>query len=1051
MEKDQLQSLKLEISRKTQLLPYERIAFHKILGILKSENGMKILLRDIYKESVVRESAISVLKNFNNDEVLELFLSLLNEDIEDIEKIYIFDYLEEHSSAKCINRIIEFIECQKEDPEAYNLITRAFNVLRIIGEDSKEILIYLQTIVNDKGSKDELRSLAIIALSSFKDIFIWEELLKEENEDIIYAAYKSISMLCDSLIEKAQKNKLKEDELFTYHPELEEKIILDIRVLLGKMTSYFDNYSTKVKIAFINAMISSNHREFLIYVMKSLTSNDVEQIDMTLDLLLNNIKKVRDPDKLFRNLLSFSVDSPRANETIVDIFENFFSNLKETRKNMLLRDKLYNYIIVTLETYFENYRKEFMVSDVIEKGFPQVFQNVRNFILENFTHRLKKRIVQFLKDDDRSMIPKMVIEISKELPFLEEEHIEGFTSLIELLFEEDEKSREVSASRIDDINIEKRYLRDRIVRLCRIIGRLNIVDAASPLVIIYNFVKKYPDIVILEISTYTLSMLNYSYILGELEVMLTAGDEADQKRAIRFLSLYSDQRALNIILDFIKDRVSDDSEIVEKLLEILLRMDISGNVTTIQILKSIIESNPNQRIRGIAIPCLGKCGNESDIDYLNELFYNLQDNDIKASIVQAIGFIIHNSRNLNKRQMIKRHQEYLKEPGIRVRIYSCLLLIQLGNKEAHKSIMDMMSIKNKEIQREILSVMGNLKSVEFAYFLISLLKDEYAIANDIIPVLKLIPEEDLKEIDHFIVNIFKKHEGVDLDASGKKKIDKTSKQLKGLHDDNANILNIEIINYEKMIHNLNAIELTMVYQEVINFIISEVKQNKGVITRITQGRVSSYFQNFFLASNTALKIYNDFQHFNKRRLPEKGITVLIQIITDRIQIINEEMVSYPEFKIELMNSLPLKNRILVDENTVTFMEDNFYTELVPELIVKENGANLKFFELISPINLTTISEDILRELKKKEQEKIEQDMQLEVELKKRKLERRSTTAVAYAQTLDDIGRMLKSDLEEIDMYIQKRTTDGELIKNTHKMLDKAYKRFFIEKSKLFIE
>ena len=37
-----------------------------------------------------------------------------------------------------------------------------------------------------------------------------------------------------------------------------------------------------------------------------------------------------------------------------------------------------------------------------------------------------------------------------------------------------------------------------------------------------------------------------------------------------------------------------------------------------------------------------------------------------------------------------------------------------------------------------------------------------------------------------------------------------------------------------------------------------------------------------------------------------------------------------------MNSLPLKNRIIVDENTVTFMEDNYYAVLVPELIVKEN-------------------------------------------------------------------------------------------------------------------
>jgi hypothetical protein len=71
--------------------------------------------------------------------------------------------------------------------------------------------------------------------------------------------------------------------------------------------------------------------------------------------------------------------------------------------------------------------------------------------------------------------------------------------------------------------------------------------------------------------------------------------------------------------------------------------------------------------------------------------------------------------------------------------------------------MDMMTIKNKKIQRDIISIFGNLKSVEFSYFLISLLKDEYAISGDIISILTLLPDVELKEIDHFIINIFKNY------------------------------------------------------------------------------------------------------------------------------------------------------------------------------------------------------------------------------------------------------------------------------------------------------
>ena len=70
--------------------------------------------------------------------------------------------------------------------------------------------------------------------------------------------------------------------------------------------------------------------------------------------------------------------------------------------------------------------------------------------------------------------------------------------LMEVLLDKDRKSRENSASRLEDLNFEKLYLRNRIVRLCRIIGMLRIDEAASVLVNIYNYLKKYPDTDILD-------------------------------------------------------------------------------------------------------------------------------------------------------------------------------------------------------------------------------------------------------------------------------------------------------------------------------------------------------------------------------------------------------------------------------------------------------------------------------------------------------------------------------------------------------------------------
>ena len=216
-------------------------------------------------------------------------------------------------------------------------------------------------------------------------------------------------------------------------------------------------------------------------------------------------------------------------------------------------------------------------------------------------------------------------------------------------------------------------------------------------------------------------MLNYSYMLGELEVILTSGDVRDQSKA-NGIWRCSEQRSLNILLDFLRENLERESDQIAVVMNILLRRDLVGNMTANSIFKRMIEQDAGDDLRSLAFLCLGRCAVESDIEYCNDFFPKAVSNGVKESIVRAIGCIVMKNSSINRRQIIKYLTEYLKDPSIKVRIYSCALLIYLGNKEAMKSLRDMMIIKNKQIQRDILSIMGNQRSEEFAYFLISLLK-----------------------------------------------------------------------------------------------------------------------------------------------------------------------------------------------------------------------------------------------------------------------------------------------------------------------------------------
>ncbi len=504
-EKSFLQSIKLEISRNFKLTPYERIAFHKILGFLKSDIGLSILFNELDKGNEVRASAISTIIKFDNPDIITRLIPYLKKNISITEKIDILNYVEQHGGEYAIPDIIDFIEIEKEKPGWQEVVAKAFIVLRSIGENSDLILDFLMKIINDRNSSNEIISYAIYTLSLFRVISTFEELAKRDDNSIYYAIFRSLYRLSCDLIKVKVKSDGDEEQLFTYSPDSEDKVVLDIRVFLGKMSSRFETYSNQTKVAFISVMMSSNHREFQIYIMKALTSKDYELITMTLYAIFENINHLRDPDKLFRSLIALSTETDRDNDLIIDIFSHFFRTPRKSRQFNILQDKLYSYIVVTLETYFETFRKEFMITDVIEKGYPESFQRVRKFILKRFTPDIKKEILNYLSSETRSTISQVIADLSRWVTHIDEEEKGDLLGFYEILFDSDVKSRLNSATRFDDINFEKKYLKNRIIRLCMIIGDLGIHDGSSALVNIYNYLKKYPDPAIMDAVIRTLS------------------------------------------------------------------------------------------------------------------------------------------------------------------------------------------------------------------------------------------------------------------------------------------------------------------------------------------------------------------------------------------------------------------------------------------------------------------------------------------------------------------------------------------------------------------
>lgn len=1049
-EKSFLQAVKLQISRSFKLVPYERLAFHRIIGILRTDVGMGILLKDLDAAPDIRRSAIEVLSRFNQPQALAGLAACLKREITDEEKLAILECIKAKGGIDYARELMAFIDTAREKGRP-DVVERAFDALGTVGAGSEEVRRYLVEIIESDRLDRHLKACAIEALVSFKPVSLLESILKKDDDEFAYRVYRVIYGIAVRLLDEESAKRSEDDRIYTYVPGSEDKLMLELRVLLGKMTNAFDKYSNKTKVAFVCAMMASHHREYLTYVMKALTSGDTELVGMMLFAVYQNVDRLSDQEKLFNSLIAFSTEVERFNEIIVDIFVRFFGTTLDSMAFNVMRNKLYGNIVVTLGNYFETYRKEFMITDVIERDLPESFQRIRRFILSTCTPDLKKEIIAFLTKDDPALVKHIITSMGRHLSHVEENQLDDLTLFIEMLMDRDRKSRENSAARIEDLNFEKLYLRNRIIRLCRIIENLKIETAASHLVNIYNYLKKYPDRDIMEATEHALSTLNYSYMLGEIEVMLNTGTEEEQLEAIKLISLFTEQRSLNILLEFLKTHIASLPPVVEPILAILIERDIAGNITANQLFKAVIEHASSPSMRDLAVLGIGACGFETDVEYLNSLFGRFsQEGSTKAVIIRAMAAIMAGTHGINRVQFVRYMQEYLKDPDIRVRIYSCIMLARLESEDAIRLLRDMLVIKNRTIQRDILTMLGEFKSLEFAFFLLSLLKEEYGISRDIVSLIEKLPVDQIREIDAFIINIFRKYEAPQLDVfqNQPKPIPPQSEYLVKRQK---SILNI-ILRREGIMTAAGGTSGTIHLNLLVkSLLLAAIQDNGGVINSMTGDYLVAHFEDPGSAAFAAMAISNAVGSYNKTRVAQRRLALIMQIVTGPACMTGDEIMLYPQGMVSEIADLPVLNQVLIDKATATVVAEAFSLRELPQISPAVSGLTERFFEIIAPINFMKLSEEIIKRLREEEEKRDLMQRQIEEEIKKVKRERRTATSVEIARGLDDLAQKLQAQLEEIDRYVQKRSTDRELIKNVRRMLMNVHNLYKVEISRLIID
>ncbi|MCX8123391.1 MAG: HEAT repeat domain-containing protein [Spirochaetes bacterium] len=1030
MERDILQSIKLELTKNLKFTPYLRICLHPFIANSKIEVAHNILCAELSAEPIIRFSAIRTITQYLLPGFTDLFHTLFQQPITDEEKVQICKYLATYGNKQTVELFTNYIMQNYNKESNYSVVQQCMETLRILMVPDNNLLTTLKDILNDTATSEIIRYYAIRLLSIYNDIHLLSA-LTQDNDYTLSAIFDAVSYISHYCItQKTQKNG-------TSTTESEDNLIIEARVFLSKMLSQFDEFSSMVKIACLNALIVSKHRETNDYVLKVLNGKSENEKEELLFLLQHKIMLLRDPEPLIRALISFGTISSHHNAIIVDIILNYFTSLQSDRTSALLKDKLFNYFTVTLDSFFELYRKNYMISNVEEKNYPEAVRKVRDFILSKFTPQILHKIIHYLRHEQIQEIQKIIALITTHLPYVDSSTREPFSLLIEMLYDSDPKSREISASRLETIDFEKRFLQERIVRLCNIIAQLNIQSAATLLVKIYNYLKKYRDEILFESCIQTLSRMRYPYMLGELELMLLSGDRKEQLFSLKYFSNYKDQQAASILFELLKSTPPPNPEVTLEALNLLAHAETTQYKNSTEILRSIIETNNDVAIKQSAILTLGHCGNEKELEWLITLFADTNEILVKETILQAIGSIVPRLRDFNKRALTQFLLDCMKESGIRIRIYACALLLQLNNKDVERYIKEMLIIKNRDIQIEMLYIFHNYAMPEFSYFLLSLLKEEYAIGHQIISLLLNLPAETCDDIVNFIANMYRKN-GIDISQTTPQITVKPGK-LDAVKD--LFIISIKMLAYE------NPVLLEELATSLANFqslILDHCKKNNCITYSLLPGSVIVYSNNPLNIADAFIAIKHTItQHNSSAAMPFKAI---IQSYNARTIHAGQDILLVAD---EKYTDDILYNYAIIDENLYNAIHQEFTCTHLPHIFA--NPPHTALYYISNKINSIIEAQQTLDQIMLNETTKKEKERELLDEIKKRKLHLQSQGSAEYLATLEKLNGILHNEINEINKLIQKRSTDRELNTQVARMLENLKKKIFLEISNFIMK
>ncbi len=1041
-EKSFLQKIKLESSRNFQLTPYERIAFYKIFNIVKSDRDKKILLDEIKNEGHAKTGALIALADFDDPELLPVLKGAIDEKSQPRELIAVLNYLKRLGSAEEIPFLLDFLDKIRWRDDLDSVILYLFYVLREIGEDDFSLHAFAKEEIDKIETPDVFRLGSFWVLSLFEDVDFFDKFITGSDDRTASFFFQAIYGFVLNLFENEdEENSLVRQGRY-------DDLMLKLRVLLGKWSLHFDSFEDKTKVDFIVALLVCNHRESHLFIMQLLESNKSDLTSMTLYAIYSNILYLRHPEKLFRSLLAINMAREEDSSLIAEIIVKYFRDNEQGQIDSIFREKFYSHISTTLESSFEIYRREFMIPEVMDKNFSEKFIKVRNFVLKYFNPEYKRKLDSLLYTKELEKTKSFIRDLAKQIHSVPREDEESLALFMEILLEEDQGLRENSAGRFDSLNFEKINLQSKIIRFCKIISGLNIESASSALVYIYNYLKKYPAKEIFEEVAFTLCRLNYSYMLSEVELMLSAGSPEEQEWAVHLFGLFSEKRLLNILVQYVSENAHIANEIVKQMVVVLSGQDVKKNINVVEAFRKIVKQNGDILTKKYAILGIGICDYPDDIDYLYGLYLKEDNSVLRQSIVKSINIIVSDNENFNKRKLTGYANEFLKDSGIKVRIYASILLLQLGETQALNYIRDMLIIKEKKVQRDLLSILREIHSIDFSFFLLSLIKKEYGITRDIIGILSTIPQEDLLEIDSFLINLFRKYEPHVLEE-----LESATKTLnvEGLENVEKTILFLRDEKVSFSLRGLFSAEGLRRRLIVNAMFFPPIFENGGVISYKINNDLTVLFDNPENAVRASQEIQKRIVAFNNKVESSKTLFMRILLTTGNVDLLNDELFNFQEEEFLRVKSLPVFNRIIIDRATADKISEMFYFRAIPRIFASRGFLGNDFFEVLSQKNFLEKAMKFYEEQKREREEKESFERWIEGQVKNLSSANRSKTSIAIAGELEDLGMKLKVQFDEIDNYISENSRDGEMNRKVREMLKNVSDLYRIEISKLTIK